>query len=47
MTKVYDKKGNEYNVPHAVDVKEWLDGGYTLEAPKTKSVKQKIEEDEK
>lgn len=34
MTILYDKKGNEYKVPHQIDVKEWLASGYTLEKPK-------------
>lgn len=39
MTIVYDKKGNAFEVPHQVDVKGWLDAGYTLEKPKTKKDK--------
>lgn len=35
MAKLYDKNGKEYNVPHAVDVKDWLNtGDYSLEKPK-------------
>ena len=34
MAKVYDKNGKAYNVTYAVDVKEWLDSGYTLDEPK-------------
>jgi len=37
MTIVYDKKGQLYRVPFAVDVKEWLKKGYTLEPPKKKA----------
>lgn len=39
MTVVYDAKGNEYKVTHQIDVKGWLDAGYTLEAPKVKGAK--------
>lgn len=36
--KLYDKRsGKEYNVPHAVDAKEWLASGkYTDVNPKDK-----------
>jgi hypothetical protein len=34
MIIVYDKKGNEYKVPHKIDLKDWLDNGYFLEKPK-------------
>jgi len=40
--KLYDKKnGKEFNIPHAVDVKEWLDTGkYTKTIPKSKQKKE-------
>jgi hypothetical protein len=35
MAKLYDKSGKEFNVPHAVDVKEWLESGeFSLDKPK-------------
>lgn len=34
MTNVYDKDGKEYKVKHSVDLKEWLEAGYMLQAPK-------------
>jgi hypothetical protein len=34
MATVYDKSGKEYNVPHAVDVREWVNAGYLEEKPK-------------
>ena len=42
--KLYNKDGKEFNVPHAIDAKEWLaTGDYFKELPKakkeTKSVK--------
>lgn len=41
MAKLYDKSGKEFNVPHAVDVKDWLASKeYSLEKPKG-AVKQK------
>ena len=36
MTLVYDKDGNEFKVPYAIDVQGWLDAGYTLEKPEEK-----------
>ena len=36
MATLYDKDGKEYNVPHTVDIKEWLKEGYSLENPKGK-----------
>ncbi len=33
-TLVYDKKGEEFKVIHAIDVKDWLEAGHTLEKPK-------------
>lgn len=34
MTKLYDKNGKPYNVPHAVDVKDWISSGdYFKENP--------------
>lgn len=39
MVVVYDKQGNEFKVPHSIDVKDWLDAGYTLENPKEKKAK--------
>jgi hypothetical protein len=41
MTILYDKNGNEYKVPHQIDVIEWLRDGYTLEKPQIKSKKTK------
>ena len=38
MTLVYDKDGNSFKVPHKVDVKGWLEAGYTLEANKVDEV---------
>jgi hypothetical protein len=37
MTKVYDKNGKEFTVDHKIDVKGWLDAGYTIENPKEDS----------
>ena len=37
MAKVYDKSGKEYDVPHAVDLKGWIDAGYTTEPKGAKS----------
>ena len=34
MATLYDKNGKEYNVPNAIDIKEWLKDGYSLENPK-------------
>ena len=34
MATLYDSKGKEYEVPHEIDVKEWLDNGFTKEKPK-------------
>lgn len=45
MTIVYDKKGNEYKVPHKIDLKEWLDNGYFLVNPKAKKETEKVEEE--
>ena len=33
---VYDAKGVEYNVPHRVDVAEWLGAGYLKDKPVAK-----------
>jgi len=34
--KLFDKDGKEYNVPHAIDAKEWLSTGkYFKDNPKT------------
>ena len=33
--KLYNKDGKEFNVPHAVDAKEWLaSGDFTKDDPK-------------
>lgn len=32
-TKVYNKKGEEFNVVHPIDVKGWLDTGYSKTKP--------------
>ena len=41
MAKLYDKSGKEFNVPHAVDVKDWLaTGDYSEEKPKGANSKQ-------
>jgi len=34
VAKLYDKNGKEYEIPHAVDVRDWLEDGYSLEDPK-------------
>ena len=35
MATLYNKNGKKYNVPHAVDVKDWINSGdYSLENPK-------------
>lgn len=39
MTIVYDKDGNAFKIPYKVDVKGWLDAGYTLDNPKEKASK--------
>ena len=31
--KVYDDKGVEYDVPHLVDVAEWIGAGYSKDKP--------------
>ena len=37
MATLYDKAGKGYNIPHAVDVKEWLaTGKFFKENPKEK-----------
>lgn len=41
MTVVYDKDGVAYNVPHLIDVKGWIDAGYTLDNPKEKKTTEK------
>lgn len=33
MAIVYNKKGEGFNVPHAIDVKDWIQAGYSLEKP--------------
>jgi hypothetical protein len=35
-TKVYDKDGKVFIVVHKIDVKGWLDTGYSLDDPKAK-----------
>lgn len=35
-TIVYDKRGKAYKVIYPVDLKEWLEAGYTLKPPKKK-----------
>lgn len=37
MAIVYDKKGDSHDVPHAIDLKDWLDNGYSLEKPSKKA----------
>ena len=39
MTTVYGKDGKSFKVPHKVDVKGWLEAGYSLEDPKAKVTK--------
>ena len=35
--KLYNKDGKEFNVPHAIDAKEWLASGeFSKENPKAK-----------
>ena len=41
MVEVYDKNGKAYSVKYAVDIKDWLDAGYTLEEPKGAKAQQK------
>lgn len=36
MAIVYNDKGEGFNVPHAIDVKDWIKAGYSLEKPKEK-----------
>ena len=36
MTTVYNKDGKAFKIPHKIDVKGWLQDGYTLEAPEQK-----------
>lgn len=36
MIVVYNEKGEEFKVPHQIDVKDWLSNGYSLEKPETK-----------
>ena len=43
MTILYDKKGNAFKVTHSVDVKEWVDAGYSEEKPKRKAPLKKEE----
>ncbi len=39
--KLYDKNGKGYNVPHAIDVKEWIaTGKYSEKNPKAEAKKQ-------
>lgn len=43
MATLYDASGKSYNVPHAVDVKDWLETGkYSLETKGKKSQKQTV-----
>lgn len=44
MTVVYNEKGEEFKVPHQIDVKDWLSNGYSLEKPEAKKTKEKKEE---
>ena len=44
MIVVYNEKGEEFKVPHQIDVKDWLNNGYSLEKPETKKTKEKKEE---
>ena len=34
MTIVYDKTGKGFEVPHPIDVNEWVAAGYSKEKPK-------------
>ena len=36
MVVVYNEKGEEFKVPHQIDVKDWLSNGYSLEKPEAK-----------
>ena len=36
MATLYDSDGKEYNIPHAIDIKEWERQGYTTEKPEVK-----------
>lgn len=36
MAILYSKSGEKVDVPHAIDVKEWLAEGYTLTKPAAK-----------
>ena len=48
MPLLYDKDGISYNVPHAVDVKEWLASGrYFKKSPKSKGVSASLLPEEK
>ncbi len=33
MAKLYNKDGKEFNVPHAVDIREWKKAGFSEEKP--------------
>lgn len=44
MTIVYNDKGEGFKVPHQIDVKDWLNNGYTLEKHEIKKSKPKKEE---
>ena len=41
MVVVYNEKGDEFRVPHQIDVKDWLSNGYFLEKPETKKTNKK------
>jgi hypothetical protein len=43
---LYDKKGNSFDVPHPIDVTEWLaTGEYSLDKPEEKKRTQKQSEE--
>ena len=44
MVVVNNKKGEEFEVPYQIDVKDWLNNGYSLEKPEAKKTKEKKEE---
>ena len=44
MVVVYNEKGEEFNVSYIIDVKDWLENGYSLEKPEAKKTKDKKEE---
>lgn len=44
MIVVCNEKGEEFKVPHQIDVKDWLNNGYSLKKPETKKTKEKKED---